>query len=503
MTTPFSATRLSAVMLAAALLGLVAAGCGGSSETISSQMDATAPKPAPQETTAKAPPPTPPSPRILSTATGIATDPEGDRAEVTVEMGEAVPMTETDDETALACETEVSQLRSSPERSIAIPFTVSVTVLSTLATDVVVNLDSFGAVKEGGDVDPNGEESFASLPLWAGGYSDGPTCTDWTDVGNGAGSVHWDSGAARPQVEQSWNAWLVLPDAINPRDPTGAQEARLVVEQPAVTLSGLADYKIDLDQSSGIVKCFSEYSLIPGDVAVMAEDSSAAIGAGCSETSATASEGGLGSKVDSDAICMSRYPSGQIRDVSVKGGSERIYDRQASLENVCAGFGAPEDLQLTAGMSCALIAAAAVWGGPEVNAGSSELCDTTAIVEGYDSGGWVGVSSSVAEEKACGYFSDVFAGGAGVVAAGAASESGPGAVAVGLGTYKALASFLNVACGGLLDGGATALGTKLETDHETHVALDVTRRGKCLMLSQKSGFSGTSWHAVECPDASV
>jgi hypothetical protein len=233
-------------------------------------------------------------------------------------------------------------------------------------------------------------------------------------------------------------------------------------------------------------------------VAVLAAYTATATAAGCGATSATAGDQGGGSNVDSDAICNSRYPSGQIHTVGVRGGTETVYDRQASLEDVCAGFGAPEGLKLTPGMSCALIAAAAVWGGPAVNAGSSDLCDSTAIVDGYASGGWAGASSSAAEEEACGYFSDVFAGGAGAVAAGAAAETGPGAVAVGVGTYKALASFLQVACGGLLDGGATALGTKLEGDHETHVALDVTRRGRCLTLSQKSGLSGTSWHAVPC-----
>jgi len=501
--TSFNHPGLFAAMLAAALLGPVGAGCGGGSQSTASHTKGVAPKPEPPENSAKATRPALPASKILSTATGIATDREGDRAEVAVEMGEAVPVSEAEDEVLLACETKIFQLRSGPERSIAIPFTVSATVLSSLATDIVVNLNSFGAVREGGDVDPNGGESFASLPLWAGGYSDGPTCTDWADIGNGAGSVHWGSDVARPHVKQTWSAWLILPNAITPRDPTGAEEARLLVEQPVVTLSSLANFKLDLDRSSGIVKCFSAYSLIPGDVAVMAEDTSAAIRSGCSATRATASDAGLGSNVDTDAICNSRYPSGQIRSVDVKGGTETIYDRQASLRTVCAGFGAPDDLRLTPGMSCALIAAAAVWGGPGVNAGASELCDTTAIVQGYSSKGWVGVASAAAEEKACGYFSEVFAGGAGVVAAGAASETGPGAAAVGLGTYKALASFLHVACGGLLDGGASALGTRLEANHETHVALDVTRHGKCLLLSQKTGLSGTSWHAVGCPRATI
>jgi hypothetical protein len=490
--------RRSCALVCCGLAALTIGGCGGGEETSAAEVDTPPPS-------AESPPPSEvvepeatEEPEIVAAEIGVAQDREGDRAEVTVEMGEAVRMADVEDETALACEADVERQRSSPERSVAIPFTVSMTVVSSLATDVSVNLDSFGLIQEGGDVDPSGEQTLSRFPLWAGGYSEGASCTDWSDVGNGAGLVHWDPEAAQPHTDHSWSAWLIVPDAITPRDPNGSDVSSLIVEQPTVTLSGLADYKLDLDKSSGIVECFSEYSLIPGEVAVMAQDPSTAVGEGCTTTSATGVVGETAAQADSDAICNSRYPSGQIQTVSVKGGTDTIYDRQASLETICAGFGAPEGLHLTPGMSCALIAAVAVWAGPEVNAGSSKLCDTTAIVEGYESGGWAGVSSSVAQEKACGYFSDVFAGGAGIFAAGATVETGPGAVAVGVGTYKALASFLNVACGGLLGGGASNLGKKLEADHETAVSLDVSREGKCLMLSQRSGLSGTSWHAVDC-----
>jgi len=488
---------------AGALLATGAAGCGGTSpgaEThapvqTQASSEQESPPPEPQTTP-------PPAPRPVSVATGVATDGAGDRAEVTVEMGEAKPMSEAD-ETAEVCDARVSQQRSTPERSIAVPFTVKMTVVSSLSTDVIVNLNSFGFVQEGGDLDPNGEQTLPSFPLWAGDYSEGATCSDWTDVGNGTGTVHWGAEAASPHVEQEWSAWLVIPNAITPNDPTGAQIAHLLVDQPSVTLTGGARLKLNFGASNGLVSCYSEYALIPGDFTVMAQDAAGAISAGCKSTPATASVAGGASRVSTDAICNARYPSGRQRTVRVKGGTETIFDRQASLERVCLGFGAPEGLKLTPGMSCALIAAAATWGGPAVNAGTSSLCDTATVVAGYNSGGWAGVTSSLAESKACGYFSDVFAGGAGLLAAGAASETGPGAAAVGFATYKALASFLKVACGGVLDGGATALGTKLEADHETHVSLDITRRGRCLMLSQKGGLSGRSWHAIDCRDSST
>ena len=42
------------------------------------------------------------------------------------------------------------------------------------------------------------------------------------------------------------------------------------------------------------------------------------------------------------------------------------------------------------------------------------------------------------------------------------------AVAVGVGTYKALAAVLKIACGGMLGRRATSPGTKLEADNESH-----------------------------------
>lgn len=448
---------------------------------------------------ANPPPSTESTPSASHSVTGIAVDEEGDRASVTVELGEPIPLDDTNDETARACDLSVSRQRSTPQRSMAIPLLVSMTVLSSFSTDVSVNVNSFGFVMSGGGIDASGEQSVNGIPLWAGGYSAGPSCSSWLDVGDGAGLVHWGPDAAEPNVSQQWNAWLIVPNAITPNDPTGAEVAQRLVLLPTVTFAGPAEFRVDRARSHSLVECYSESNLIPGDVAVLAADSAVAVNAGCKLLKAPSGNSGDASKTSVAEICNSRYPSGQTHTVKVRGGTNTVYDRQASLEQVCLGFGAPEGLQLTPGMSCALIAAAATYGGPAVNAGTSKLCDTTAIASGYESDGWAGVSSSLASDKACGYFSDVFAGGVGAFAAGAASESGPGAVAVGVTTYKALDAFLEVGCGGLLAGGATSLGTKLEDDNETHIALDVVRHGKCILLSQKSGISGTSWHSTSCP----
>jgi hypothetical protein len=191
--------------------------------------------------------------------------------------------------------------------------------------------------------------------------------------------------------------------------------------------------------------------------------------------------------------CIGAFAGGHRTTSKKLGGEETVFDRTESLYQVCAGFGAPEGLDLSPEMKCSLIAAAATFAGGPVSHGVDTACDTLAIADALQTGDWLGVSAG----KACGYFSEVFAGAVGVVAAGATAETGPGAAAVGLWTYRALGAGLKIACGGLLDGGAAALGAKIEADHETHIALDVTRKGRCIAYREQ--FHYTSWRAVDCP----
>jgi hypothetical protein len=192
-------------------------------------------------------------------------------------------------------------------------------------------------------------------------------------------------------------------------------------------------------------------------------------------------------------VCRPLGEAGETSYHHVTGGSRTTYDREASLFHVCEGFGAPDDVHFSPQMKCALLAAAATFGGPPVNVATDRLCDAVAIGDAYRSGNWLGAAAG----HTCGYFAEVFAGGVGTLAAGAAAETGPGALAVGLGTYRALAASLKVACAGLLDGGARALGVKLESDHERHIAVDVVRKGRCITLTRR--FGQLHWAAARCP----
>lgn len=191
--------------------------------------------------------------------------------------------------------------------------------------------------------------------------------------------------------------------------------------------------------------------------------------------------------------CIAYYKDGGTSSThSIFAGSETDYDRTASLYHVCEGFGAPEGLQLSWQMKCALIAAAATYDGPPVSVATSKVCDYAGAAADLFQGNWLGAVTGLG----CSFFSDVFATGAGIFAAGATSETGPGAVAVGVETYQALAASLQVACGGLLDGGANALGQSLEANHETAVAMDIMHNGECLHYRRVFGY--ISWSAASC-----
>lgn|GEM_PF-2536583 len=195
--------------------------------------------------------------------------------------------------------------------------------------------------------------------------------------------------------------------------------------------------------------------------------------------------------------CAEMYGLGTSVTKHVLGGSQTTYDRQLSLFDVCAGFGTPEDVQWSLGMKCAFISAVTVLAGgalaaPELQT-FDQLCDGTDTLLSLQKGDWAGVAAG----KACNVFGSLFSEAAGVIAAGVAAESGPGALFVGDVVYRAFAAGFKLACGGLFSGGARTLGIKLEDKHEADVARDVSSRGKCLRTTTRFGYF--SWSAADCP----
>jgi hypothetical protein len=189
-------------------------------------------------------------------------------------------------------------------------------------------------------------------------------------------------------------------------------------------------------------------------------------------------------------VCFAAYGAGHQQTHSIFGGEETRYDRNASLLQQCEGFGAPDGLTYSPALKCAIVAMAVDAAAPHVGAGN--LCDAAGFAEQIGRGDWLGAAGGLG----CAFFGEVFSVGAATVIAGAASATGPGAVVIGVASYKALAAFLTLACGGIFDGGAKTFGSKLEQKREGQVAADIFSKGKCLRYRKTFGW--ISWSSAGC-----
>ncbi len=193
--------------------------------------------------------------------------------------------------------------------------------------------------------------------------------------------------------------------------------------------------------------------------------------------------------------CFEVYGSGAMRSKKVFGGSETNFDRDASLYQVCAGFGSPEDFTWSTSTKCAFISAATVLAGGKLADPALRsfdlLCSTAEVTTALAAGDYGGL----AKDEACELFGSLFATTAGLVAAGATAPSGPGVVAASLLVYRSFAAGSKLACSGLwADSGN--FGRKLQADHEANIVRDIVSRGRC--LRSRTRFGLISWSAADC-----
>jgi hypothetical protein len=174
--------------------------------------------------------------------TGTATDSQGDKATVSISIGSPTPLTDLNQQNVSACD-DMSNLSYDANQTMAIPVQMTVTVTSSIATPVGIDLDGTHDVASGGNVDVNG-----NLPSWATGSGGGGQCD------SSGGGVTWDSVA--PGQSGTWSGWLIDPQAITPDDPTGSSAKETIFLEPVVNL-GMNDgnFVPDLANSQDLVKC--------------------------------------------------------------------------------------------------------------------------------------------------------------------------------------------------------------------------------------------------------
>jgi hypothetical protein len=194
--------------------------------------------------------------------------------------------------------------------------------------------------------------------------------------------------------------------------------------------------------------------------------------------------------------CFELYGAGKQTTKHVTGGNQTNYDRAASLYQVCAGFGSPEDVQWSLGMKCAFFSAVVELAGGETADASlltfDKLCDGVDTLSSLARGDWAGVVGG----KVCNVFGSLFAGATGIAVGGALAETGPGAVFAADAVYRAFSAGAKIVCGGLFSGGAQTVGIRREVNHEADIARDIASHGKCLRYTTRFGF--VNWNSYDC-----
>lgn len=405
-------------------------------------------------------------------ATGSVQSAYGDSVLLGVSVG--APRAASDISEASAC-TFLLNRAGGMQRAVAVPLRITATLTSSVMSDIEVYLGNGDQLTEDGRI------TLANPVHWAVAYDDVPPRCEAS-----AASVRW-SGMS-PQSTNSWVVWAVIPNGATPDDPTGQLSAGALVLSPIVELSGQRAFPVWAPSPGNVVQCsasdpaaglFSYIALVP----------SVAVDHGC--TSATAQSA---AEQANSRICLQHYPAEQ--QVTRTDDRVTIHNYVASMYQVCSGFGTKAEFTWTPEMTCAFIAIVADYGRVDVPLlrPTDNLCSATSVAEAYANDSWLGFTGS----EACNFFSNTLATGTGILAAGtAAPVSGPGAVAVGVVTYRAIKTGIGVTCGGVFSGAFAAAGQWLEARHQANVAVDVSRKGLC--LAESTSF-GNRWAAVPCPD---
>jgi hypothetical protein len=165
-----------------------------------------------------------------------------------------------------ACD-DFGDISADASQTIAIPVQITVTVTSSLATSVGVDLDGTHEVTSGGNVEVNG-----NLPSWATESGDGPQCD------SSGGGVSWNN--LEPGQASTWSGWLIDPGAITPDDPAGSSAETTIFLEPVVNLGpNDGNFVPGLADSTNLVKCTAG---VPFG-AVIAVDPEVALADGCTK----------------------------------------------------------------------------------------------------------------------------------------------------------------------------------------------------------------------------
>lgn len=388
-------------------------------------------------------------------AVGTASTGQGHEVGLEVSVGDLRPATDVAE--AGTCG---PSLRGGADQAVAVPVRVSATLRSSAAADVTVQLGNVDGLAG------NGNLTLAGPTRWAVKFSETPPrCED-------DATVVWR--AMGPNSTDNWTAWLLVPGAITPKDPSGREAAGALVLSPIVVVAGQA-LTPQWDRGRGNVVACSASDPAAGLRGYIAIDTDQAQGRGCDAQAPTPGEQAR------SRACLAAYPGGAQESID----GMLVHNRASSLAMVCDGFAAPEGVAWTTAMTCFVIAVLAD--------GSSEagvvdaLCKANDVIQEYAESDWMQATGEVG----CVYLAQVVGGRAKLAVQVA---SGPAARVVGA-LASAAMEVPALACDAVFGGSsskASEFGEWLENNHQANVASDISNKGMCLAVGN------SNVEAVQC-----
>lgn len=467
-------TRLRSAVAVCALVGLLAAcrplgtATGGGAASSAAPGLSVESAPGPVESTS----PSTTDPNFGTTAYATY---QADDTSATFGFAVGSPRAARSSPEAQAC---IAGSTTSTGHEVTVPIRITETLHGSSPERVGVNYSTVDEVGTDGSVSP----TFGGV-RWSVKYSQTPQeCK-----GGGLSDAAVDWASANPGATNTFVAWMVLSDGVSDSDPDGRQAAGQLLLQPIVTLGdsvGVPELNV---RAAQVVQCSSADDFAAGRASYLAIVPGIAVHYGCTSTSAS-------DEIEAarDRICQATFPDTSSRTVN----GTTIYDKSASLFQICEGFGS-DDVHFTTDMTCAVLGLLSNEVGRYGNRiklnDISRLCDTNSVVESLRDGTW----ASEAGQVGCEVIGGIFAEGLGIAAAGATAETGAGEV-IGVATYHALQVGVSLACDGSFRDALSAFGAFLEAHHETHVARDVvSEQDQCLKYDP--GAILKHWSTTTCP----
>jgi hypothetical protein len=188
--------------------------------------------------------PTPSAPASYA-ATGTATDSQGDKATVSVRLGTPVPQLSLNQAELTAC-SSMDNITDGANQTMAIPVQITVTLMSSIATNVIVGIDGTHVVAPGGNANSNPNLSTPWVT-----YSSDSACSS---ASGQDGLLEWNNLA--PNRPVTWSGWELDPEVITPDDPSGSAVNQVFFLEPMVNFgSGNAPFTVDAVHSHNLLTC--------------------------------------------------------------------------------------------------------------------------------------------------------------------------------------------------------------------------------------------------------